>query len=122
MPKQQEVTLKAIRKVVQDEVQPLKKNFQEFVDFSVKNVVTKQDLKEHTDRALKTFATKDDLADLKRDLPTKQDMDRNTDKILASNDKLAKKLNTFLTEKEALSARVDQNRNRIQQLETHAGI
>ena len=59
----------------------------------------------------------------------KKDIDASTEKILSSNDKVIKNLDTVLTEQAAISGNLDQYRDevkdhkqRIERLEAHAGI
>ena len=105
------------------------KDLHDLVDGISEIVVTKGEFTDYTSKAFKTFATKGDLQDLKRELPTKQEMERNTDKILTSNDQIAKKLDKVLTEQASTSGNVDRYRDevkdikeRVERLETHAGI
>ena len=77
----------------------------EFVDFTVKNVATKQDLQDLSDRFEKVFATKEDV----RVIVEKSEnriLDK-MDQVLQSNDHIAKKLDRHETERLALGHHVD---------------
>ncbi len=108
----------------------------------VNNFATKEDLKDFaTKEDLKSFATKDDLRQELKAYATKDDVRSivkdevekaigdYTDIILNSNDKMIKKLDTFLTEKTVLGGQikeqgeeVDKLKNRVRVIEKHVGL
>lgn len=122
-------------------------DFQEFADMVVNNFATKDDLKNE----LKNYVTKDDLKQELSRLATKEDLtnfeikmdqkmgtmeakleakiEEQTDKVLTSNDKLVKKLDTFLTEKTVLGGQIKEQgeevgklKSRVTVIENHIGI
>ena len=82
----------------------------ESIDFIIENAATKEEMRQRFDRL-------------------SEENKENTDKILISNDKLAKKLDTFLTEKTVLGGRMDDQdakiekvEHRVARVETHVGL
>ena len=83
------------------ELHEFKHEFNEFKEFAVDNVAMKSDLE--------AYATKDDIVSFK-------------DEILNSNDKLVKKLDTFLTEQASTRGALHRHETRITHLERKVGI
>lgn len=121
-------------------------DFQEFAEFSVKTFATKQDLKDE----LKRYATKDDLKEVELRIVKKMDatirvvvreeirpveerlekkITEFKDVILNSNDKLVRKLDTFITEQAMMAGGQSRHetdikhlKQRVTHLEVKAGI
>jgi len=89
-------------------------DFQELAQGIGEILVTKDGFNAFTKKALKIFATKEDL----KDLATKQELTQFKSEILASNDKISKKLDKFLTEQTAKLGRDDRQDEDITELKT----
>ena len=117
------------------EFQEHTKEFHEFVEFTAKTVATKDDLKQFaTKDDLKKFATKEELDSFRKaafkHFATKEDMRRivekseeriikNNSQVLASNDKMSKKLDIILDELPAKAAQDREQNDRLDVIETH---
>lgn len=111
----------------------------------VNHFATKDDLNDFRNEIKADFATKDDLKGVKNELKVDllrlenkiekkleslgEKITEETNKVLNSNDKVIKKLDTFLTEKTVLGGRVDQSdkevaglKCRVANIEKHVGI
>jgi len=87
------------------------------------NPVTKREFKELE------FDFQEFMKFIKDNVTTKEETEEQTRKILASDDKLAKKLDTFLTEKTALGGKIDDQdkiiktiKHRVSDVEVRIGI
>lgn len=100
-------------------------DFQELAHGMAEVAVTKDEFNDFAKKALKHFATKEDI----KDLATKQELTQFKSEILASNDKLSKKLDKILTEQTAKLGRDDRQdeditalKTRVSAVEQHTGI
>lgn len=100
------------------------RDFQEFVDFTVKTFATKYEMEKIKNELKNEIATiKYDIIAIKNEITAiKYKLESTTDEILTSNDKLIHKLDTHNTERLMIIAGMDRHERRITQLEKHAGL